>query len=186
MAEVLVLTGRPGVGKTTLIRRLADALGSRAGGFYTEEIRQGGRRVGFRLVTLDGEQAVLAHVGWRDRPHRVGRYGVDIAVVDRMGTGAIQRAVASGRVVLVDEVGKMELLSTRFREAVEDALRGPSPIVATLLASPHPWADALRRRPGVTELVLTPANRDQVLADARAWIARRLAGDPPLRKTDPS
>src|SRR5579885_397610 len=103
MAEVLVLTGRPGVGKTTLIRRLADALGSRAGGFYTEEIRQGGRRVGFRLVTLDGEQAVLAHVGWRDRPHRVGRYGVDIAVVDRKGSGAKQGEEDTGRVEGVKE-----------------------------------------------------------------------------------
>lgn len=62
MGDILLISGRPGVGKTTLIRRLADALGNRAGGFYTEEIRESGDRTGFRLVTLRGRSAIFAHV----------------------------------------------------------------------------------------------------------------------------
>ncbi len=173
MADLLLISGRPGVGKTTLLRRLAGELGDRAGGFYTEEIREGEGRVGFRLVTLDGDAAVFAHLLWRDRPHRVGRYGVDLAVLDRLGVEAIRRAMASRKVVLVDEIGKMELASPAFRAALEEALQGPSPVVATILAFPHPWADRIRRRPGCTELVLTPANREEVFERAWQWIRAR-------------
>ena len=55
-----LLTGRPGCGKTTLIRRLVEGLGVSAGGFYTEEIRRGSRREGFALVTLDGRTVTMA------------------------------------------------------------------------------------------------------------------------------
>ncbi|MCS7171872.1 MAG: NTPase [Armatimonadetes bacterium] len=173
MGDLLLISGRPGVGKTTLLRRLAQELQDRVDGFYTEEIREHGGRVGFRLVTLDGSAEVFAHVRWRNRPHRVGRYGVDLEVLDRLGVVAIRRAVKAGKVVLIDEIGKMELESAAFRTALEEAIRSPSVVVATALATPHPLVDAIRRRPGCTELPLTPANREEVFRDALQWIHRR-------------
>jgi energy-coupling factor transporter ATP-binding protein EcfA2 len=94
MGRTLLLTGRPGVGKTTLIKTIAKALEARAGGFYTEEIRGPGGRKGFRLVTLDGQEAIMAHKDLREvgRP-RVGRYGVDVQVIERVGVAALLRAI---------------------------------------------------------------------------------------------
>ena len=76
---VLLLTGVPGIGKTTVIRRVADRLkGRRIGGFYTEEIREQGDRRGFRLVRFDRTARVIAHVDF-PRVHRIGKYGVEAA-----------------------------------------------------------------------------------------------------------
>ncbi|MDR7482272.1 MAG: nucleoside-triphosphatase [Armatimonadota bacterium] len=174
MGDVLLIAGRPGVGKTTLLRTLAADLGPRAGGFYTEEIREGDRRVGFRLVTLDGRAAVFAHVRLAARAsYRVGRYGVEIEILERLGVASVREAAARGQVVLIDEIGKMELASAAFCCAVDEVADGPVPLVATVTLAAHPWADAFKRRPTVTLLRLTPTARDKVLAAARAWLAMR-------------
>jgi len=173
MGAILLITGRPGVGKTTLIRRVAEALGDRAGGFYTEEIRGPQGRLGFRLVTLDGRSAPFAHVDWAGQvPNRVGRYGVDVDALDRLGVAAIREAIAEKEVVLVDEIGKMELFSRAFREALEAVVASPRPLIATITRSPHPWADAFKRRPGVELWELTPAQREALLARTLLWIQR--------------
>lgn len=179
VGDVLLITGRPGVGKTTLVRRLAEAFPGRVGGFYTQEVREGGRRTGFLLVTLEGAAAPFAHREWRHTVHRVGGYGVDVGVLERLGVAAIREAVAGRRAVLVDEVGKMELASPAFRDALEAAARGPTCLVATILLGHHPWADRFRQRPGATELVLTPSNRAAVFAAAREWLAARVLGPGP-------
>jgi nucleoside-triphosphatase len=78
---VYLLTGRPGTGKTSLVRLAVAGLKERAGGFYTEEIRSGSTRLGFKLVTLEGREATLAHVEHKSN-HRVGKYGVDIEALE--------------------------------------------------------------------------------------------------------
>lgn len=174
MGEILLITGRPGVGKTTLIRRLAEALGDQAGGFYTDEIRGAEGRLGFRLITLEGEEATFAHVALARRtPHRVGRYGVDVSVLDRIGVEALLRAFHKKRVILIDEVGKMELYSARFREALEELAGGPKPLIATITKASHPWADAFKRRPSVTLWEMTTGNRDLLLERVKEWLRER-------------
>ncbi|MGQ9710657.1 MAG: NTPase [Anaerolineae bacterium] len=171
MGRALLLTGRPGIGKTTVIKAVAEALGPRAGGFYTEEIRGPGGRKGFRLVTLDGEEAVMAHVEFRGpRIPRVGRYGVDVEAIARVGVGAIQRAMREGRIVVVDEIGKMELFCGPFKEAVLQALGGPYTVLATVMAHPNPWADAIKAMPTVTLWEVTMENRDEMPQRVRQWI----------------
>lgn len=159
MGRAYLLTGRPGVGKTTCLRKALELARVLAGGFFTEEIRERGARVGFALETLDGRRTTLAHVNQRGSP-RVGKYGVDLAALERVGVPAIREAVRQGRLVVVDEIGKMELASPAFREAVEEAILSPAVVLGTILSAPHPWADRIRARPNVRLIPVTPANRD--------------------------
>ena len=104
MTHVLLLTGRPGVGKTTVIRKVAAGLaGRRLGGCYTEEIRVAGECRGFSLTSFDGRQGVMAHVDFRGRD-RVGRYGVDVAVIDELAASTLALS-RDASVYLVDEIG---------------------------------------------------------------------------------
>src|SRR5260370_35923739 len=88
----ILLTGRPGCGKTTLIKCVVNNLRRRAGGFYTEEIRDGGTRAGFKIVTLDGEEVVFAHVDLQT-PEHVGKYGLDLPVLETVGVEAVREAL---------------------------------------------------------------------------------------------
>ncbi|MGD1996123.1 MAG: nucleoside-triphosphatase [Anaerolineae bacterium] len=171
MGRTLLLVGRPGIGKTTVIRAVAEVLGEGAGGFYTEEIRRSGRRRGFRLETLDGHEAVMAHVDLRGegRPS-VSRYGVDVGVIEDVGVAALRRAMRERRIVVVDEIGKMELFCGAFKDAVLDAVDGPCAVVATAMIRPHPWVDALRARPQVAQWEVTRANRDELPERVVEWV----------------
>ena len=105
MKPKVLLTGRPGCGKTTLIKRVVNELALPAGGFYTEEIRQSGQRVGFKIITLDGEEAVLAHVDFNTK-QRVGKYEIDLHALESIGTEAIRIAVQARQLVVIDESGQ--------------------------------------------------------------------------------
>ena len=169
-ATAYLLTGAPGAGKTTVIKRALDSVELSAGGFYTEEIRGKGARQGFRLVTLDGEAAILAHVDIRGR-QRVSRYGVDVEAVDRVGAGAIGSALRQRDVVVIDEIGKMELCSERFRDAVLEAIASGRKVLGTIMQAHHPWADEIKGRDGVNIVTLTRSNHEEVLADVLRWLA---------------
>lgn len=170
--SALLLTGPPGVGKTTVIRRVADGLaGRRLGGFVTEEIRVGAQRVGFGIETFDGQSAVFAHVDKRS-PHRVGRYGVDVAALDTMVDSALAPDIAD--VYLVDEIGKMECLSKRFVAAVTALLDSGRLLVATIAARGGGFMKVAKTRSDLEVWTVTQANRDELPAGVLAWLAGRL------------
>jgi nucleoside-triphosphatase len=139
-------------------------------GFLTEEIRKGGRRVGFRLRTLAGAEAVLAHARFSGPP-RVGRYGVDLEALEELAIPAIGER-PSGGVAIVDEMGKMELASEPFRAAVVSLLEDEMSLAATIHAHRHPFTDELKRRPGIEIVPVTRANRDRL----PELLASRLGG----------
>ena len=144
-------------------------MGSKAGGFYTEEIRSGGTRLGFRLVTLGGESAILAHVNIHS-PYRVSKYGVDIDNLDRVGVSALYKAAEECDLVIIDEIGKMELFSANFREAVLQIIDSGKRVLGTIMLTPYPWADAIKQKPQVKLVTVTRDNHQQVLEELLHWL----------------
>jgi nucleoside-triphosphatase len=167
--QVYLLTGRPGTGKTSLIKQAIAGMSGKAGGFYTEEIRSGGVRQGFRLVTLDGQHTILAHVDIHS-PYRVSKYGVDTASLDRVGVSALNQAAEEGNLVIVDEIGKMELFSANFREAVWRVISSGKKVLGTIMFQANPWADAIKRQPQVNLVEVTRANYHRVLEEVLGWL----------------
>jgi len=155
----LLLTGRPGVGKTTIIRKVAEHFGREAMGFFTEEIRQNGQRVGFRVETLDGRKGLLAHVQ-AESPYRVGRYRVLASEFELVAVEPLYQNLNTARLVILDEIGKMELFSRRFVELIFTLLDHPIPLLATITLRPHPLTDAIKRRQDVEIIQVTESNRD--------------------------
>ena len=169
MKRVYLLTGRPGTGKTSLIKQAVTEFRGKAGGFYTEEIRSQGTRLGFKLVTLDGQEAILAHVDIHSRYH-VSKYGVDVDSLDRVGVLALRQAAEQCDLVVVDEIGKMELFSANFREAVQQIIASSKRVLGTIMFNPNPWADDVKRQSQVNLVEVTRANYHQVLDDLRDWL----------------
>jgi len=158
---VLLLTGAPGVGKTTALRRVVATLQiGPLRGFYTDEVRVGGVRQGFRLVALDGEQRMIAEVR-RPGPPRVGKYGVDVAAID-----AVARRVLAPdpqvRLFVIDEIGKMECLSQAFVDAVHSLLAAGQPLFATVALKGGGLIEEVKRYPRAQLIQLTHENRDRV------------------------
>jgi nucleoside-triphosphatase len=164
-----LITGGPGVGKPTRVRQAVAAVAGRAGGFYPGEIRRGGVRQGFRLVTLNGTEATLAHISIPGPP-RVSKYGVNLAALEGVGVAAVDRAVAVGDLVVIDEIGRMELFSAAFREAVSRAVEGGHRVLGTVMQAPHPFADAIKAHPRVRLLPLGRATYPQVYQEVVGWL----------------
>jgi nucleoside-triphosphatase len=157
-----LLTGHPGVGKTTIIKKLIEKLKLPAGGFYTEEIRENNVRMGFAIVTLSGLKGVLAHRNFKSR-YKVGDYGVGVYTLDRIGVKEIQMCLVEKKVIVIDEIGKMELLSPQFQEAVKKALDADNPVLGTITLARHPFAEKVKARDDVKIYEVTRENQDQVL-----------------------
>ena len=142
---------------------------AKAGGFFTEEIRTGGARQGFRIVTLDGHDAILSHVDFPGR-YKVSKYGVDVQNLDNVGVAAINQAIEESDLIVIDEIGKMELFSPRFREAVLKAIDSGKKVLGTVMLSPNSFADNIKRHPNIKVIELTRANHDQVLTEILDWV----------------
>jgi nucleoside-triphosphatase len=158
----LLITGRPASGKTTLIRRLAERLSDLDPvGFYTTEIREHGRRVGFELVSLHGKRQALAYFDIRS-PYRVSRYGVDI---ERFETflASVPFSASGTRLVIIDEIGKMECFSERFRGIVREVLDSDTPCLATIAAKGVPGIEQIKARGDVRLIEVTRTNRDELV-----------------------
>jgi nucleoside-triphosphatase len=163
----ILLTGRPGCGKTTLIQRVVKNLAEPAGGFYTKEIRERGMRVGFKLVTLDGKEAVFADINFKT-PERLGKYGLDLSELETVGVAAVRDAVHSRQIVVIDEIGPMEIRSAAFRDAVTEAFDSNVSILATIVARSLPFTDAIKKRRGVILIEVRGDNREELVSELLA------------------
>jgi nucleoside-triphosphatase len=156
----LLLTGRPGCGKTTVVCRVIERLaGRRLAGFYTQEIRQHGNRLGFEAIGLGGGRCVLAHVSVRSK-WRVGRYGVELDVFNALLRDELDRPSDAVDVFIIDEIGKMECCSEVFVQSAARVLSGPVPLLATIAARGGGLISQVKDRPDVEIVTVSAENRD--------------------------
>lgn len=159
----ILLTGVPGVGKTTLITEVAERLAAlRPVGFFTREIRERGLRRGFEAVSLDGRRTVLAHI---DYPSifRVGKYGVDIPAFEDFLASLPLDQSHSGLVIL-DEIGKMECFSGRFRDLVVTLLESPAILLSTVALRGGGLIAQVKARSDIDLIEVTPKNRNDLIS----------------------
>jgi nucleoside-triphosphatase len=169
----ILLTGRPGVGKTTVIMKALEMMPDvKATGFYTRELRGPKRRLGFEAVTLDRRRLTLAHVNFKSS-YRVSKYGVDVAGFEEAIVPSIDPALhPEAQLIVIDEIGKMECFSVKFREAVLRALNSEIPVLGTIGMRGDAFIQSLKRREDVEVIEVTWGNRDRLpgmLARKLTW-----------------
>ena len=162
MTGNLLLSGHPGVGKTTLLRKLLGRLSHLAlTGFFTAEIREAGQRTGFRAVALNGSSAVFAHRRFQTQPRqRVGPYGVKPEVLEQLVLPHLDPFRKAADLVVVDEIAAMELLSAAFKTSLLAALDSPCPVLGTVALRGTGFIKQVKRRPDVEIFTLAPHNRE--------------------------
>ncbi|MCS7126589.1 MAG: NTPase [Aigarchaeota archaeon] len=178
MRILYALTGPPGSGKTTAILKVKEILESakvKIDGMYTEEIRVSSKRVGFKVTRImTGESGVMAHVDFKTG-YTVGKYGVNIRVLEEVGVRGILEGMNSSELIIIDEVGPMELLSNNFITAVRRVLSHQIPAVLTVhYRASHLLVNEVKRAARERLVTLTEYNRDKIPLEISEEILRAL------------
>jgi nucleoside-triphosphatase len=171
MHKNLILAGKPASGKTTLIKEVCRRRLERLGGFYTEEIKEGNERQGFLLKTFDGKEGVLARKGMKSSC-KLNKYGIDLGVLEGIGIAALGRALEEKDIIVIDEIGSMEIVSDHFRRQLLECLNSPKRILATIRFNAQPFTDEIKKMAD-TELVnLSRQNTFMVKKQVEEWMDR--------------
>jgi nucleoside-triphosphatase len=165
----IYLSGVPGAGKTTVVRKTADRLrkrGVRLWGFITEEVTDDKARTGFTVSTFDGAKVPFAHVLMKRGP-RVGPYRIDVTAFEGMVIPNLTPPTASkGRrlrsVGMIDEIGKMECMSRSFCERLQHLIEQPGCVLISLAVKGHNLISEIRRRAGDNLIEVSQANREML------------------------
>ena len=166
MKRLIFVTGCPGIGKTSVLLRVVDTLkarGCKVGGMISREVRERGVRVGFEIVDFHGGQrGWLAHVNEFAGP-QVGKYHVNLGDLDAIGANSIFNATTDSDIIVVDEIGSMELLSPEFKRAVEQAIGSNKPVVGTIhFRARDPLINSIKVREDAEILEVTYGNRENL------------------------
>jgi nucleoside-triphosphatase len=169
---LLFLIGIPGIGKTTIIRKVAMSLAEHCfSGFVTDEIRTEQGREGFRLITFKGQEAMMAHIDLRS-PHKVGKYRVDLQSIDRLAKTAL-RIEPNIEFYIIDEIGKMECLSSIFVTCVRSILDSGKPIIASIAKKGEGFISEVKKRQDSVVWEVTLKNRNDLPDSILRWMRYR-------------
>ena len=165
MTRVIILTGAPGVGKTTVLTKTVDALkakGISVGGMISREVRKDNVRVGFEIVDLtSGKHGWLAHVNGQGP--QVGKYHVRLDDLDKIGTAAITQALEKCSAIAIDEIGPMELYSQKFKQAAAQALESKKLVLVVVHGkAKDPLVTQVKRRVDAEIFNVTFSNREKL------------------------
>lgn len=158
----ILICGPPGVGKTTLIKKILENINLRAGGFYTKEIKENDRRVGFKIISLVNQKGILAHISVKGMK-RVGRYGVNIYDLENIGVKSLNQALRDDDLIIIDEIGKMEIFSDKFKEKVLDCLHSEKYVLATIGIGGDKYISRIKERDDVLVFKINRENRDRLI-----------------------
>jgi|GEM_PF-1533692 glutamate formiminotransferase/formiminotetrahydrofolate cyclodeaminase len=170
MKKNQLITGKPGCGKTTLIKKIIELFPNKVAGFYTEEIREKGKRRGFKIYALFGEESIFADININS-PFRVGKYGVNIEVFDNIGVKALKRAIGTSKVIIIDEIGKMELFSENFKKVLIKALSSKQKVLATITLSNLEFIRKIKERNDCDVIFLERGNFNSILNRIKKWMS---------------
>lgn len=160
----ILITGIPGSGKTTLIKKISEELKDyHPVGFFTTEIREEGIRKGFELVSLEGRKGILSRVEIKS-PYRVGKYRVDVRGFEDFLDSILFLATETN-LVIIDEIGKMECLSDKFKNLVRQIFDSDKMLIATIAIKSEGFIGSLKSRGDVKLFELTHGNRDTLLSE---------------------
>lgn len=166
----ILLTGNPGVGKTTIIKKILTGL-KNAGGFFTEEIRESGKRVGFRIITLNGEKGILAYKG--EGEFMIGSYSVNMKDLEEVAVKSILSALKEKEIIVIDEIGKMEVLSEKFRNAVVEAINSDKMVIGVIHRDNSGFFKKIKEMEVVELIEVRMDNRDEILDKLRKFFKRK-------------
>ena len=161
MPNNILISGYPGIGKTTLIKKIIAKLNCKIDGFFTTEKKEAGKRTGFFITDFHGNQEVLAHLDLKS-PYRISYYGVNVRAFETIGIPALTRALANADLIVIDEIGKMEMFSEKFCDILDNIFDSRKPVIATIKAKDCKLTAKLKAREDVSIFHLTRENRDEM------------------------
>lgn len=157
----ILVTGPPRSGKSTLIEKVVQGINRPATGFFTQELREKGRRVGFSITTLEGKTGVLAHQDIRST-FRVGKYRVNIEDLDQIAVPSMLPSTPD-QIVVVDEIGKMECFSRLFKETLLNVLFSANLVIGSVAIKGDRFIQSIKKRDDVSLVSITEKTRDAAL-----------------------